>query len=626
MASCSSPHDVAAGDLNNDGNPDLVVACWNGNVFSVHLGNGDGTFAPKVDYVAGAEPHSVALGDFNRDGRVDVAIANHGAASNGVSVLLGTAAGGLGSKVDYPTGDGPHAVRAGDLDGDGLIDLVTANARADTVSVLLGNGNGTFDAKVDFATGRVPKSVAMSDVNGDGGVDVITANTAGNGDSASGIPDGDNVSVLLGDGAGSLGAQTKSTVGLTPFAVALGDFDRDGRHDLVTADWDGGSATVRLNVGAIIRDTAAPTVTATGPADGATGVAPSANVTATFSEGVTGVTGWNLLLVRAGTVSGVPAAVSYDAATRVATLNPSTDLVGGVSYTAIVRGGMGGVADATGNVVPADVAWTFTTATQDTTPPTVSVTSPAANATGVAPDANVTATFSEPMNAATIDTARMTLVRQGTGTPVAAAVTYDAANRRATLNPSANLQAGAVYTATVDGGAGGVTDVGGNLLAADHTWSFTVAAAGPTTTFLSNLTPLSQTNAWGPIELDRSNGEKGAADGRTLTLNGVTYAKGVGVHAASDVRWTIPTGCTTFVVDIGIDDEVTGTNGGVVFQVFRNTTSLYTSPQLNASSATIPLSLNLGTAGGTLRLVAAIGNNGANFDHADWAGARLVCG
>ena len=158
------------------------------------------------------------------------------------------------------------------------------------------------------------------------------------------------------------------------------------------------------------------------------------------------------------------------------------------------------------------------------------------------------------------------------------------------------------------------------------TYTATYTAAASTITFLSNLTPLSQTNGWGPIELDRSNGEEGAADGRTLTLNGVTYAKGIGVHAASDVRWTIPTGCTTFVVDIGIDDEVTGTNGGVVFQVFRNTTSLYTSPQLNASSATIPLSLNLGTAGGTLRLLAAIGNNGANFDHADWAGARLVCG
>ncbi len=112
---------------------------------------------------------------------------------------------------------------------------------------------------------------------------------------------------------------------------------------------------------------------------------------------------------------------------------------------------------------------------------------------------------------------------------------------------------------------------------------------------------------------------------RTITLNGVVYTKGLGTHAASDLRYTIPTGCTTFVADLGIDDEVTGTQGGVIFRVYRNSTLLYTSPQLNSVSAAVPISLSV-AGGGTLRLVAAVGNNGNAYDHADWAGARLLCG
>ena len=155
----------------------------------------------------------------------------------------------------------------------------------------------------------MPKAVAIADVNGDGAVDVLTANTAGNGEDASGIPDGDNVSVLLGNGAGSLGAQTKTTVGPTPFSLTVADLDADGRRDLVTANWHGDEAAVLRNVGATVRDTAPPGVTATAPVAGATGVAADANVTAAFSEPVTSVTGWNVQLLRSGTSTVVSAAL-----------------------------------------------------------------------------------------------------------------------------------------------------------------------------------------------------------------------------------------------------------------------------------------------------------------------------
>jgi len=113
----------------------------------------------------------------------------------------------------------------------------------------------------------------------------------------------------------------------------------------------------------------------------------------------------------------------------------------------------------------------------DTTPPTVVGTAPTPGATGVPATANVTATFSEAVNGATLTTSTFTLVRQGTTTVLGAAVSYDAATRRATLNPSADLAPGTPYMATVKGGASGVKDPAGNPLAADRVWSFTTAPA-----------------------------------------------------------------------------------------------------------------------------------------------------
>jgi len=110
----------------------------------------------------------------------------------------------------------------------------------------------------------------------------------------------------------------------------------------------------------------------------------------------------------------------------------------------------------------------------DTVAPTVTSVFPANGASDVLPAANVTVTFSEEMELASITSSTFTLVRQGQTTPVAATVSYDSATSTATLNPDADLAQKASYTATVKGGSGGVTDLAGNPLAADHTWSFTV--------------------------------------------------------------------------------------------------------------------------------------------------------
>ena len=111
----------------------------------------------------------------------------------------------------------------------------------------------------------------------------------------------------------------------------------------------------------------------------------------------------------------------------------------------------------------------------DTTAPTVSAVSPANNATGVARNVNLSVTFSEAINPSTINSTTLELRNASTNALVAATVSYDAATRRAILNPSGNLAAGTRFTATVRGGATDprVKDLAGNPLAGSLTWSFT---------------------------------------------------------------------------------------------------------------------------------------------------------
>ena len=267
---CSNTHEAALGDLNGDGKLDVVLACWGGSVISVLLGNGDGTLRAKVDYAAGGAPHSVVLGRFDGDAILDAAVANHD--GNTVSVLRGNGDGTFQPQVTYAVGTGPHSLRAGDLNGDGRIDLVSANEFSNSVSVLLGNGDGTFAAAVSYPAGPVPKGVAIADVSGDGKPDVLAADTAGNYPVCCN-PGGNQVSVLLGSGTGALSAPTSFTVGITPFAIATGDLDGDGRIDVATADWDGNDLTILRNTtnGGPPPDTTPPTVASTTPANGATG-------------------------------------------------------------------------------------------------------------------------------------------------------------------------------------------------------------------------------------------------------------------------------------------------------------------------------------------------------------------
>jgi hypothetical protein len=168
----------------------------------------------------------------------------------------------------------------------------------------------------------------------------------------------------------------------------------------------------------------------------------------------------------------VAGAVTYNALTRVATLNPTANLAADTRYTATLTGGAAAIRDAAGNTL-ATSSWTFTTAAADTTAPTVTARSAAANATAVSRTANVTATFSEAVTGTSATTFTLrTAPATGTGTAVAAVVTYNATTRVATLNPNATLAANTRFTATLIGGAAAIRDAGGNPIATTS-WSFT---------------------------------------------------------------------------------------------------------------------------------------------------------
>lgn len=221
------------------------------------------------------------------------------------------------------------------------------------------------------------------------------------------------------------------------------------------------------------QDSTAPNVNfaMSATSDLGTGVATNGNISAAFSERMDpgSINDTTFTLKQGATL--IPCSVTYTGYT--ASLNPTNDLAGSTTYTATITTG---VRDLTGNTMAADKIWSFTTGTtQDSISPVVNFTTPASAATGVAVNGNLTATFSEWMNPATITSATFTLA-QGV-TPVSGVVTC--LGTVATLNPANNLANNTAYTATITTTA---KDLSGNSLAVAKTWSFTTgitAASGP---------------------------------------------------------------------------------------------------------------------------------------------------
>jgi hypothetical protein len=232
FATQDGPFGIATGDLNDDGNRDLVVVSGTAGVL---FGDGTGAFAPAVAVSPFTGALGVATGTLNGDAHLDIVTANF--YNPTVSVLLGDGTGHFAAPVDFGVGSFPVSVAIGDVNEDTRADIVAVNGGSDTVTVLLGNGAGGFASAGDFATGHQPSMVAIGDLNLDGHVDLAVSNSSTPG----------SVSVLLGDGTGHFAAPMDFAVGNGATAIGLGDLNGDGRADAVTSNYFSYTASVLLN-------------------------------------------------------------------------------------------------------------------------------------------------------------------------------------------------------------------------------------------------------------------------------------------------------------------------------------------------------------------------------------------
>ncbi|MFI5397805.1 MAG: FG-GAP repeat domain-containing protein [Candidatus Binatia bacterium] len=277
-----SPEALVVGDFNGDGKLDVATPNFYDDSVSILLGNGGGTLASPQAITVGSEPYALAAADFNKDGKLDLIVANLSGGPSQTGSLMVLQGMGDGTFVAQPainsdTFNDPVAITAAfgplDLNGDSFPDVVVASDYGDSLAVLFGNGDLTFQSPItlNLSVGSMPEGVVVADFNGDGHPDI-----------ASSASFKDKISVFVGLGSGTFAAPQDFALagGPSPSGIAAGDFNKDGKIDLATANTlqDGtGGASVFLNVTGVTlaasispTDTAIPLTDARGfPASGA---------------------------------------------------------------------------------------------------------------------------------------------------------------------------------------------------------------------------------------------------------------------------------------------------------------------------------------------------------------------
>ena len=219
---------VVAADVNGDGKLDLIAddyGDFNGSrALTVVTNDGSGGFAIASTIAMGLStyPISVTAADVNGDGKVDLITANSG--DNTLSVFTNNGSGGFVLAFSPGVGNNPWSVKAADVNGDGKLELISANQGDNTLTILTNSGSSGFATAGTYAVGSGPHCVTAVDVNGDGKLDLISAN----------FNDG-TLSVLTNNGSGGFVTAGTYAVGSSPITVAAADMNGDGKLDLISA-------------------------------------------------------------------------------------------------------------------------------------------------------------------------------------------------------------------------------------------------------------------------------------------------------------------------------------------------------------------------------------------------------
>lgn len=242
----SNPGAIVSGDWNGDGIADLAFTLSLPPSIAIYAGNGaggtgDGTFVPAGSYGAVGAPRDLALGDFNTDGIADLALASRTVDS--VTVFLGGGVAGVGDGTFVEgarqgCGVDPASIAAGDLNGDGILDLATADEGGETVSILAGNGvagvgDGTFAPPIFLGVPGDARHVTIADADGDLIPDLLVS-LGGRG----------ALAVLPGLGGGAFGDAILFAAGRKAILSVTGDFDESGMPDIAVI----GQTTQRVRI------------------------------------------------------------------------------------------------------------------------------------------------------------------------------------------------------------------------------------------------------------------------------------------------------------------------------------------------------------------------------------------
>jgi len=346
--------DLAVADLNGDGTPDIVVGIAEGSDVVIFFNDGSRTFHSLI-VAAGVRPNAVTTGQLDGQSGLDIVVG--GFWSNAISFLFNNGSGGFAAPLTQAAGVLPAGIVVGEFTGDSHLDIAyvrrgcfldaEGTCNDDGLTVLAGDGTGTFTPWASWDTGEGPSGLAKGDFDGDGRDDLVVANTNSN-----------TVSIFLGQVGGGFSALSPIPVdrrpGFYPTGIAVADLNNDGCPDIVTANWTSGTVTVLLVTGCTVEPTPTSTPTRT-PTDTPTSTpteTPTSTPTDTPTPTPTSTPTRTPTVAPTSTATGTPTRTLTSTATSTPTATPTAEDRDGDGVSDEIEDGAPNNGDGNGDGIP----------------------------------------------------------------------------------------------------------------------------------------------------------------------------------------------------------------------------------------------------------------------------------